>query len=98
MQVELLEREKSALANEVQHMKLDFSAQLEFLKKEKSVLSDEVELMKLDFVELVSRNLSLKKELPDALNHLERLKRHLNETVTEKSKLEDRVRRAEEEV
>ena len=44
--------------------------------------------MKSDFVELVSRDLSLKKEL----------KLRLNEMIAKKDKLEVRARKAEEEV
>ena len=58
------------------------------LEKEKSALSDEVEHMKSDFVELMSRDLSLKKEL----------KLRLNELLAKNGKLEDRARKAEEEV
>ena len=42
--------------------------QVELLEKEKSALADEVQHMRLDFVELVSRNLSLKKELSNTLS------------------------------
>ena len=62
--------------------------QVELLEKEKSALSDEAQHMKSDFVELVSRDLSLKKEL----------KLRLNEMIAKKDKLEVRARKAEEEV